>query len=380
MNWHLITGEYPPKCGGVGDYTARVARALAEAGDAVSVWCPSHCTPPGDGLVRVRPELGRLGWGDLRRVDRLLDAEPKPRRLLLQWVPHAFGKRAVNYPFCRWLRRRVGRGDSLSVMIHEAFLDYAGSWKKRLAAFVQRLMLRELLAEAEAIWVSTAAWLPLVRPFAPPHRPLEWLPVFSNVPVLKDAAATQAVRQQLTPEGEPLIGHFGTFGGHTTSLLTACLTTLLRKRSEVRLLLLGLRGPEFRQMLVDQGLVSADRISAPGRLEAKELSVHLAACDVMVQPYLGGISTRNGSLMACLAHGQAVVGSRGWLTEPLWDELQAVELVEESHPAGMAEAVCLLLDDPGRRHDLARRAKDAYEARFALQHTVARLRQLPVRV
>src|SRR5262249_31805853 len=47
--WHLLTGEYPANpsnrepfepCGGVGDYTASLADALAAEGDAVHVWVP----------------------------------------------------------------------------------------------------------------------------------------------------------------------------------------------------------------------------------------------------------------------------------------------------------------------------------------------------
>ena len=33
IDWHILTGEYPPECGGVGHYTRLVARGLAAAGD-----------------------------------------------------------------------------------------------------------------------------------------------------------------------------------------------------------------------------------------------------------------------------------------------------------------------------------------------------------
>ena len=41
MQWHIITGEYPPKRGGVSDYTYLLARALAEAGEDVHIWTPA---------------------------------------------------------------------------------------------------------------------------------------------------------------------------------------------------------------------------------------------------------------------------------------------------------------------------------------------------
>jgi glycosyltransferase involved in cell wall biosynthesis len=265
-------------------------------------------------------------------------------------------------------------------MIHEAFLDYSGSWKKRLAAFVQRLMLRELLAEAEAAWVSTAAWLPLVRPYAPPDLSIEWLPVPSNIPVAHDPEETNHLRRTLAPRGEPIIGHFGTYGGHTAELLRQSLRHLCQKRSDAVVLLLGWQGEMFRQRLVEGGIVQPHCIHATGRLEARLLSIHLGVCDVMIQPYAGGISTRNTSLMACLAHGRPVVASRGCLTEPLWDELQAVELTQEHDVLGMAETACQLLSDPARRQALGEKARAVYEARFSLCQTVNRLLAVPTPV
>src|SRR5262249_44693742 len=142
VNWHLITGEYPPQPGGVSDYTRLVAGALADAGKRVTVWCPpADGATPDEGGVTVRRELGAMGGADLRRAGALLDAEPAPRRLLVQWVPHAFGRRAINYPFCRWVRRRAACGDRVEIVVHEPFLDFRGSWKQRAAAVVQRLMM-----------------------------------------------------------------------------------------------------------------------------------------------------------------------------------------------------------------------------------------------
>ena len=45
MEWHLITGEYPPQPGGVSDYTRFLASGLADAGETVAVsvtLCPAE--------------------------------------------------------------------------------------------------------------------------------------------------------------------------------------------------------------------------------------------------------------------------------------------------------------------------------------------------
>src|SRR5436190_9439221 len=126
MDWHLITSEYPPQPGGVSDYTHLVANGLAAEGDTVHVWCPaqeqrseirsqksvgedqrskvrdrrSEAGECQEGTLVVHRELGRISPADLRRAGRMLDQFPLPRHLLVQWVPHGYGYRAMNLPFC----------------------------------------------------------------------------------------------------------------------------------------------------------------------------------------------------------------------------------------------------------------------------------------
>src|SRR5256714_13899599 len=55
--WHLITCEYPPRTGGVSDYTRLVAEGLSEAGDEVHVWCPPSVV---DESVAVKSDAGNV--------------------------------------------------------------------------------------------------------------------------------------------------------------------------------------------------------------------------------------------------------------------------------------------------------------------------------
>ena len=122
IDWHVLTGEYPPQFGGVGDYTRRVARGLAATGDVVHIWAPPCDEPDAieSGIV-VHRLPDRFGSRSLRVLTRELDKHPDAR-LLLQYVPHAFGWRAANLPFCWWLRSR--RRDSLWVMFHEVAFPF----------------------------------------------------------------------------------------------------------------------------------------------------------------------------------------------------------------------------------------------------------------
>src|SRR5687768_9773962 len=126
--WHIITAEYPPQTGGVSDYARLVAEGLAGEGDAVCVWCPVNKEPRSDarpdetrmaaGSLVVRRELGDFGARELRRLGRALDSHAVPRRLLVQYVPHGFGRRAVNVGFCLWLLKRARvNGDHVETVV-----------------------------------------------------------------------------------------------------------------------------------------------------------------------------------------------------------------------------------------------------------------------
>ena len=119
--WHIITCEYPPQIGGVSDYTARLSQALRNEGQSVHVWAPGseEASRADASVYRV---LGNFDSASLARAGSLLDQHPSPRTLLVQWVPHGYGRRSMNIGFCRWLVQRVRRhGDLLQLMVHEPF-------------------------------------------------------------------------------------------------------------------------------------------------------------------------------------------------------------------------------------------------------------------
>src|SRR5579864_3796987 len=104
MIWHLITPEYPPQSGGVSHYVYLLAEALDNSQDEVHVWCPRGDGPaPESRRAHVHQELGEVSIADLFRLGKALDRFPRPRHILVQWVPHGYRYRSMNLPFCVWL-------------------------------------------------------------------------------------------------------------------------------------------------------------------------------------------------------------------------------------------------------------------------------------
>ena len=137
---HFLTPEYPPRHGGVADYTHQIATELSRGGETVHVWGPAGSTAqPGSAIV-VHPDLGSFRAADLRRMSVLLDAYASPRRLVVQWVPHGYGQRAMNLRFCLWLWQRSVAGDSIELVVHEPFVTFSGGLRQCVVAAVQRAM------------------------------------------------------------------------------------------------------------------------------------------------------------------------------------------------------------------------------------------------
>src|SRR5262249_26896210 len=140
----------------------------------------------------------------------------------------------------------------------------------------------------------------------------------------------------------------------------------------VRMLLLGRGGPAFADVVTHTHPDLKERLTATGELDACAASAHVAACDILLQPYPDGISSRRTSVMAGLSLGRLARTTEGHLPDPLGRTSQAVEIAPADQ---LGATVVRLLADAARRAELARRAGELYQARFSLEHTIRLLRE-----
>lgn len=374
LEWHIITGEYPPQPGGVSDYTRLVARGLAASGDHVVVWAPpaTETGAPDDPRVELRRLPDWYGPRSLRRLSKALDGARRPHRVLVQYVPHAFGWKAANLPFCLWLRWR--RRDRVWVMFHEVAypFDRAAGIPRNLLAAVNRVMAWLVGGAAERAFVSIPAWRAGVGAVTRAGTPVTWLPVPTAIAVVDDRPASDEIAARYG-QGRPLVGHFGSHGDLIAPLVEAAVVGLLT-RADCRVLLMGEGSAAARATLVAKHPGLTERVVATGSLKTDEVSRHIRACALMLQPYPDGVSSRRTSSMTALVHGVPVVTTEGSLTESIWRTAAAAALVPAGDADAMAATAAALLDDPVKRADLARRGAALYDAQFDLRHTIAALR------
>jgi glycosyltransferase involved in cell wall biosynthesis len=311
----LITGEYPPQQGGVGDFTRELARALIAAGHGAQVITTagqlSAASQADDVPVqRAVTSWGMRCWGEIAAAARRQQLDV----LNIQYEPAAYAMRVgVNFLPGAWARR------SLKAPIVTTFHDLLVPYLFPKAGPLRWKVVEYLARRSDAVIVTNGVDRARLSDLPPLASSLHTIPIGSNIDPLAagefDRAAERA-RWGIRP-GEQVLGYFGFLslskGG---SDLMQALTALLGEGLPVKLLLIGGRtgssdptnaeyAAQVEQLSASLGV--ADRVIATGYLEPPGVSRALWCCDVMVLPYADGASLRRGSLLAAIAHGRAIV-------------------------------------------------------------------------
>lgn len=315
MHILLVTAEYPPDVGGVGAYTAALARTLAAQDATVSVLTSARNHNAG-GIERipgvlVYPAVGSWGpaiWKQGARVAHDLGAD----WLHVQYQTAAYGMNpAINFAPRRW--RRTLPSVRVAWTYHDLLPPYlfpkAGSRLRRWVT--QRpahdATLTVVTNEGDRSALAAAG----LRAHA--------IPIGSNVPAASLSHNERlAIRSRFGyAQDSPLLGFFGFLNrskGAPTLLRTV--RRLVDSGIDARLLLigegLGASDPTNRATQAEvhaliASLRLADRITSTGPLPDAEVAGALNAIDVLLLPFEDGASLRRGTLMAGLANGCAII-------------------------------------------------------------------------
>jgi len=268
-------------------------------------------------------------------------------------------------------------GADVRIMFHEPYFYFTlrRPWRNALA-IVQRTMAATLLQAASTIYMSTETWQGYLEAVGTLPRAAT-LPIPSSIPNGAAAEDIAQLQARISPSGTPVVGHFGTYGEHVATELFALLPAIVAQAPIARFAFMGKGSREFLERLGERHPPIASRAWASGHLPATELSAVICSCDLLIQPYPDGITTRRTSAMAGLRNGVATVSTSGTLTEPIWKDTGAVALAAVSDRAAFARTVARLLDDPDARRLQAAQGAHAYARHFSMPHTIAVLRGSP---
>ncbi len=355
----LLSAEYPPDPGGVGDYTHNLAQQLHELGVPLLV-----LTGVGAAQDEPFPVWRRItSWGrGLRNQVHAALQEWQADALHIQYQTGAYAmKPAINL-----LPSRLSV--PTLVTFHDLRMPYLAPKVAPLRRYITRLLIegaRHVIvtnAEDQARLLGTAAPSndPDVYQLTRPLQPAPTLiPIGVNIAV-SAAVERSALRQQLgyTPQ-QTVIVYFGmlnrTKGVHTI------IQALAELPAAYQLLIIGgmAQTPpdqeyaaEINQLIAELGV--AERIQNVGYVPAERASELLQAADLAALPFLDGAAYRRGSLLATLAHGLPTLTTRPHMQlDPALHHEHNIMFVPVEQPAALAESIEQLATSPELRQRLA---------------------------
>lgn len=403
----MVTGEYPPMVGGVGDHTARLAGELAGLGHAVHVVTslspavhpaespaaaraarvPTAAAPPatrpvaqdhaptggaGPGGPRVSHLIRRWDWRIFASLSRHARREAWDV-LHIQYQPGAYALHPAITLLPQWLRLSLA-GPAIVTTFHDRRVPYLFPKAGPLRELAVRQLARGsdgIIAAAEDDVIGLLGWVAGRRR----HVAVAHIPLGNQFDVAPpgdfDRELWRAV-MGLTPDTF-VIGHFG-FVNRRKAIdeLVRALGTLVRLGREVHLVMIGDEAGssdttnqayvrEVRRLVAELQL--GRRVHWTGFQSPAAVAGWLRCMDVVALPFRDGASLGHTSLIAAWAQGTPVLttqpsGAADWLRGP-----QPAAIVPFPGAEALATALAQLQDHPAHRAELGALGK-AFAGRF----------------
>ena len=362
----FVTGEYPPMVGGVGRFTAELARALQAQGARIAVLTDKQVTASTDSdAVRVLPQRGKWGWrilSDIPACARAVGAE----WVHVQYQTAAYGMHPAINALPYFLRRH---GLRAAWTYHDLRVPYlfpkAGA---RLRDWVTRKRCR--CGRRRRWWLRTRA----TGNRCGSRRRRASFTAFRSAATSRagsfrrrSGAGGGRMRGYV---GEQLVlGYFGFLNASKGGLtLIESVAALAGEGWDVHLLMIGERvgasdETNFNYLQRVEASISEHgldgRVQWTGHQSDAEVAADFNAIDVLVMPYEDGMSLRRSTLTAALANGCAIVTTHPQAPTPELAAESDLLLVPPRDAAATAAAVRRIAADPGLAADLRANARRA---------------------
>jgi len=352
----IVTGEYPPHQGGVGDFAREIAHALADLGHEVHIITHTNAAP--SDKIKVHPVISSWNLQSLIFI-RKLTRQLKLDILNIQYQAAAYGMT----PPIHFLP--LIAGVPCVMTFHDLRVPYL--FPKVGALRWQAIMLLAKTSKG-VIVTNPEDHLTLEKNLWNADKKLIEIPIGSNITVnpkfQNPKSKIETRRKYGIGEHDLVIGYFGFLnaskGGETLFKALAQLPI-----TNCHLLLIGGRtgsSDPTNQAYADQldALINplgiSDRIIRAGYLSPEETTSAFFACDMFAQPYEDGASFRRGTFMACLAHGMPTIATQPSVPLAQLKHGENIYLIPTHDANALAKAIMVLQVDTSLREKIAKGA------------------------
>lgn len=341
MRIGIITGEYPPMQGGIGAYTAILARELVQQGHQVAVLTSPPATIGRQDGVQVSAVIQSWGIGSLTPIRRWIDSF-RPDVIDLQFQTAAYKMSPLIHFLPGFLR---------PTPFVTTFHDLRFPYLFPKAGPLRDWIVMRLAKTSSGVIVTNHEDAERLK--ALPRTKL--IPIGSNILSAPSEDST-AIRDAIgVAPDEKLIAYFGLVNRSKglDTLLTA-VRQMLDNGVKVKLALVGaVAGDsdptnqvymrEIDELIANLNLNTF--IFRTAYLQDAEVAAYLSAADVVALPFADGASFRRGSLMAAIRLGCAIVTTEPNVYIPAFLDGMNMWLVPPGDSSALANAIITTLND-----------------------------------
>ena len=340
MKIGLISGEFPPMPGGVGDFTRILAENLLAQGHSVFVLSR-------EGSVCARHPISTVaGWG----VGSLREIRRWARRCGVDLVNLQYQTAAFDMsPFVHFAPEFIG------APVVTTFHDLRYPYLFPKAGPLRDWIVLRLARASRGVIATNREDETRLRA----QSDCRMIPIGSSIRRSPLSASQRADRRrQITVDDDCLLlGHFGFLRPiKGVDYLVEALARLRRCGTPVRLVFIGAHsnivdsGADSRYLLgLDEkirGHGLEEAVHWTGFLPDDEVSAWLGAVDLVVLPYVDGASFRRSSLIAALHQGCAIITTEPKLAEPAFAHGENLWWTPPRSSEAIENAVLHLLSHP----------------------------------